>query len=312
MILVTGATGFIGRHVVARLTGAGYDVRCLVRPAHKERTLPRGVRVYLGAGDLADLPALRVAMYNVDTVVHLASIWMERGQQTFDSVNRQGTINLVEAAREVGIARLIYLSYPGADGNSAYAFLRSKAQAEEVVRSSNLKFTILRPSWVYGPGDAWASHMAMVLEGIPFFFPMVGDGQARIQPLWVWDLALCIERCLSSPRTVGQTIALGGPGYLTIADALDAIAQTLNSRRSKVSIRAPVAYELAAMMERALPNPLLNMTAVDLLNVDTTTDLGSVTRNFGFEPARFADRLDYLRGQPWRRMFWRSLLGRRQ
>jgi len=310
MILVTGATGFIGQHVVARLAGAGHEVRCLVRPAFKERTLPPGVRVHMVAADLADVPALRVAMHNVDAVIHLAAVWTERGQQTFDAVNRQGTANLIEAAREVGATRLIFSSFPGADGNSAYTFLRGKALAEEAVRCSDLKFTILRPSWVYGPGDAWTTRIAMTLQAIPFFFPVIGNGQTRIQPLWAQDLALCIERCLDNPRTFSQTIALGGPGYLTFNDALDAIAQTLNVRRRKVFIRAPVAYELAEMMERLLPSPLLTMTTVDLLNVDTTTDLGSVKRNFGFEPARFAAALDYLRGQPWRRRFWGCLFGR--
>jgi len=148
MILVTGATGFIGQRVVARLVAAGQEVRCLVRPAYKERTLPPGVSVHMVAGDLADPPALRVAMQRVDTIVHLASIWTERGSQTFELVNHQGTLNVVEAAQEVGVSRLIFLSYPGADRNSAYAFLRSKALAEGDVKSSCLKFTVVRPSWV--------------------------------------------------------------------------------------------------------------------------------------------------------------------
>ena len=95
MILVTGATGFIGKRVVARLAGAGHDVRCLVRPANKERTLPPGVQVHLAAGDLADPPALRVALHRVDAIIHLASIWTERDQRTFESVNVQGTQILI-------------------------------------------------------------------------------------------------------------------------------------------------------------------------------------------------------------------------
>jgi NADH dehydrogenase len=250
-------------------------------------------------------------MQHVDTIIHLAAIWAERDTGTFESVNHQGTLNLIEAAHEVGASRLIFLSYPGADRNSAYAFLCSKGRAEEAVKSSGLKFTILRPSWVYGPGDAWTTRVAMTLRTLPFFFPVVGHGQTRLQPLWVQDLAACIEQCLSRPKTIGQMIALGGPGYFTFNDALDVIAQTLNVRRRKMFVRIPLARQAAEWMERMMPRPLLNTTMVDLLNVDTTTDLGSVMRTFGFEPARFAATLDYLRDQPWRRRFWQSFFSRR-
>ena len=311
MILITGATGFIGKHVVARLVAAGYEVRCLVRPAYKERTLPPGVSVHMVAGDLADLPALRVAMQRVDTIVHLAAIWIERDSRTFEAVHHQGTLNLIEASHEVGANRLIFLSYPGADRNSAYAFLRSKAMAEEAIRASSLKFTILRPSWVYGPDDAWTTHIAMTLRSAPLFFPVVGDGQTRLQPLWVEDLARCIEQCLVRPKTAGQTMALGGPGYFTFNDALSVISQTLGVRKRKMSVRVPVARQVAAWMERVMPRPLLTTTMIDLLSVDTTTDLGSVVRSFGFEPAKFAAAIGYLRDQPWRRRFWGMFFGHR-
>jgi uncharacterized protein YbjT (DUF2867 family) len=310
MILVTGATGFVGQRVVARLAASGYEVRCLVRPAYKERRLPPGVRVDMVAGSLDDPPALRVALHRVETIIHLATIWRERGPQTFDWVNRQGTLNLIEAAHEVGASRIILLSYPSADGNSAYAFLRSKGLAEEVVKSSGLRFTILRPSWVYGPGDAWTTHLAMVLKSMPFVFPVVGDGQTRLQPLWVEDLAACVEQCLENQKTVGQAFTLGGPGYLTLNDVLDIIAKELKVHRRKVFIRVPLTRTIAETMERMMSQPLLTTTMVDLLGVDATTDIGSVMRGFGFGPARFAETLDYLRGQPWRRRFWGMFFGR--
>ena len=310
MVLVTGATGFIGRHVAARLSTAGYEVRCLVRPAYKERRLPPGVSVHMVAGDLADPPALRVALQNVDAVVHLASIWTERGSRTFESVNYQGTLALLEAAKEVGAAgRFVFASYPGADRNSAYAFLRSKGLAEEAVKSSGLHYTILRPSWVYGPDDEWTTLAAMTLKSVPFVCPVFGDGQTRLQPLWVDDLARCVEQCLGNPKTADHVYALGGPGYFTFNDALDVIAQSLNVRKRKVFIRLPLAYSLARIFERLSPRPLLTQTMVDLLGVDTTTELGSVLRTFGFEPARFAATIDYLHHQPWRRRFLRRMLG---
>jgi len=310
MILVTGATGFVGQRVVARLAASGREMRCLVRPAYKERRLPPGISVHMVAGGLDDPPALRVALQSVETVIHLATLWRERGPRTFEGVNYQGTLNLIEAAHEVGASRIILLSYPSADRNSAYAFLRSKGWAEEAVKSSGLRFTILRPAWVYGPGDAWTTHLAMVLKSVPFVFPMVGDGQTRLQPLWVEDLATCVEQCLENQKTVGQTFSLGGPGYLTLNDAVEIIAKELKVHRRKAFVGVPLARTIAETMERMMPQPPLNTTMVDLLGVDATTDIGSVMRGFGFEPARFANTLDYLCGQPWGRRFWGMFFGR--
>jgi uncharacterized protein YbjT (DUF2867 family) len=304
MILVTGATGFVGQRVVARLAASGHEMRCLVRPAYKERRLPPGISVHMVAGGLDDPPALRVALQNAETIIHLSTLWQERGSRTFEGVNYRGTLNLIEAAHEVGASRIILLSYPSSDRNSAFAFLRSKGLAEEAVKLSGLRFTILRPSWVYGPGDAWTTHLAMVLRSVPFVFPMVGDGQTRLQPLWVEDLATCIEQCLENPKTVGQTYTLGGPGYLTLNEVVGIIAKELKVHRHKVFTRVPLARTIAETMERMMPQPLLTATMVDLLGVDATTDIGSVMRGFGFEPARFADTLDYLCGQSWGRRFW--------
>jgi len=294
MILVTGANGFVGQRVVARLAAAQCAVRCLVRPAYKERQWPPGIRVHMVAGDLADIPALRVALQDVDTIIHLAGLWTESGARTFEAVNYRGTLNLIEAALEVGACRIVCLSYPAADRNSAFTFLRSKGLAEEAIKSSGLDYTILRPSLVYGAGDRWTTKIALVLKSIPFVFPVVGDGQTRFQPLWVEDLAACIERCLTDPKTIGHTFALGGPGYLTINDIVDVVAQTLRVHRRKVFVRMPLARTVASWMEGVMPQPLLTRTIVDLLGVDTTTELGAVLRYFGFQPARFVEAVGYL------------------
>jgi NADH dehydrogenase len=175
-----------------------------------------------------------------------------------------------------------------------------------------LNYTILRPSLLYGLDDGWLTNLTMTLKTVPFVFPVIGDGQTRFQPLWVEDLAACVEQCLSNPKTtVEHTIALGGPEYLTLNDMVDAIARTLKVHRRKVYVRIPLARAVADTMERLMPRPLLVTTVVDLLGVDTTTDLNAVSRHFKFEPARFAETMSYLRGQPWQRRFWRRFFSRR-
>lgn len=293
---------------MARLAAAGQAVCCLVRPARKERRLPQDVTVRIAAGDVDYPPALRVAMHNCRAIVHLAALQIEDDQRTFESVNYKGTLNLIEAAHDAGVKRLIYLSQIGADAASAYPYLRSKGQAQDAIRASGLDYTIVCSSILYGQGDDWLNNMAMVLKSIPGVFPVVGDGQARFQPLWVQDLVTCLEHCLANPATIGQTLAVGGPEYMTLDEIVDTLARTLNVRRRKIHLRAPFASWLAGMMKRTMLHPILTQTMIDNLNVNATTDLNSIPRQFGFAPARFAGTIGYLRHRPWRREFLRRLL----
>jgi uncharacterized protein YbjT (DUF2867 family) len=308
MILVTGATGFVGQHVVARLAASGRQVCCLLRPARKERRMPRDVTVRIAAGDVDDPPTLRVAMHNVDTIIHLAALHAEDSKHTFESVNHQGTINVIEAAHDAGVQRLIYLSQIGVESNSAYPFFRSKCQAEDAIRASDLDYTVLRSSMLYGENDDWINNMAMVVKSVPWIFPVIGDGQARYQPLWVEDIVTCIEHCLNNSSYVGKTLEIGGPEYLTLDQIADTLARVLRVRRRKVYMRIPLALWLAGVMKRIMLHPMLTQTAIEGLNVNSVTDLTAIQREFGFEPARFEETVSYLRGQPWRREFLRRLI----
>ena len=114
MILVTGATGFIGQHLVKQLVEAQYPVCSLIRPSPRERSFAPGVKMHIVAGDLNDLPALRLALYHATHVVHLAVTWEETERDTFESTNLQSTRNLIDAMKEVGVKRIITIGSIGA------------------------------------------------------------------------------------------------------------------------------------------------------------------------------------------------------
>ena len=170
--------------------------------------------MHVVSGDVDSLPALRMAMHNAATVIHLAAVHGETASRNFDAINVQGTRNVIEAMREVGISRLITLSLIGADDHSAYLYLRSKGLADEIVRQSELDYTIIQSSAVYGPGDKWTEVIAAALQRLPFF-PIAGDGRSRLQPIWVNDLVACFAACLTDPKTIKQTYVVGGPQHLT-------------------------------------------------------------------------------------------------
>jgi NADH dehydrogenase len=296
MILVTGATGFIGQHLIKQLVEAEYTVCGLIRPSPRERSFPPGVKMHIVAGDLNDLPALRVALYHATHVLHLAGVWEEAGRDTFESANLQGTRNLVEAMKEVGVKRLITISSIGAHTHSAYPFMRVKAQMDDIVEASELDYTILESSAVYGPGDDWTEIIALALRRFPFFFPIPGDGRVRLQPLQVGDLGKCILACIANDKTSRKTYSVGGPQQMTYDDMVNIIMQaTHHSHRKRYLPPASAARWSNFMRGFIGGRTLYSPTQLDLLSIDRTTNLDAVSFQFNFNPVRMANALDYLR-----------------
>jgi NADH dehydrogenase len=173
-VLVTGATGFVGRAVLPILAQTGHQVRILLRPSLASPRLPKGVAVEVGLSDLTDAPGVRAALLGMDAVLHLAA---ERAGSRADlsRSDSEATRTLVEAAGDSGIRRLIYLSHLGADRASAYPLLRAKAIAEEAVRQGNVSHTIVRAAALYGPEDRFTTSLAMTLALSPGVFFLPGD-----------------------------------------------------------------------------------------------------------------------------------------
>lgn len=309
MILITGSTGLVGQRLVAH--AADRDMVCVVRPAPLPRQFAPGVSVRVISADVDDLPALRMAMHGVTSIVHLAAISRPMGGHSIDSINVGGTQNIVEAAHEAGVRRIVFTSPIGSDPHSAYPYLRSKGKAEEVIRSSGLDYTILQVSAVYGEGDQWTTPMAMGLHVLPFVFPIPGDGRARMQPLYVDDMTECLLRCLDSPRTIGKTMLVGGPQFLSLDDVVTEVMKATGVQRRRYYLRMPTARSLSRLSMRLLGRAPFGEAMLDLLMINRTTALDSVSYQFGFQPARMSDSLGYLaRRLPWRRIFLHQLMAR--
>jgi uncharacterized protein YbjT (DUF2867 family) len=304
MILIPGATGFVGRALLRQLIEQGHEVGCLLRPSSRERRLPHGA-LHVATGTLQDLPALRVAMQSVDTVIHLAGAWRGQDGHAAEWINRQGTANLVEAALDAGARRIIYLSHIHADRNSAYPLLRGKGAAEEAIRGSGLTHTILRSSLIFGPGDVFTTILAMLIKALPLVFPVMGDGKTRFQPIYVGDVARCLAGCLDAYHLENTTLPIGGPQHLSYDEILSAVMEAMGARRLRLHLRPPLMRTLVSISESLFPHPPVSHEQLDLFSVDNTTDLGSIPRNFKFEPLRFTDNLGYLRRRGWRRAFLR-------
>ena len=295
MILITGATGFIGQHVVAWLSSQQQPICCLVHPSRRVHRFAPGVITQIVSGNVDDPPALRVAMQDVTAVIHLAGVRDESANQTFEAINVQGTQNVIEAMREAEVVRLIVLSPIGADSHSAYPYLRSQGQVGELVRQSGLNYSIIQSGRVYGSGDRWTEVIALALRRLPFFFPMAGDGHSRMQPIFVNDLLNCFHTCLTDPQTLRQTYVVGGPQHMTFEEVVKTIMEATRHHRRIRYMRPSSARSFAGTIRGLLSGYLLYTdTDLDLLAMDRTTTLDAVAYQFGFTPARMSAALDYL------------------
>lgn len=299
MILITGATGFVGRALVPRLVEGGLEVRCLIRPSRRTPRLPKGMPLQISIASLSDERGLRAALVGVDTVFHLAGAeWHGRRSDVF-AVDAAGTRTLVEAAREAGVGRLIYLSHLGADRASAFAVLKAKGVAEEFIRQSGVPYTILRSALLYGEEDVFLNVVAALLKLGPGFFLMPGDGKISLQPLWVEDLVTCLEWSLSDLTSLNQTFSIGGPEFITFDQMVQTAMDVIGVRRLIVPMHPQFLRVGAWLLENLLPRSPLTTHWLDYLAINRTCEVSSVSRYFGLKPARFVNTLDYLRHKRW-------------
>lgn len=312
MILVTGATGFIGRVLVRHLVDAGHEVRILLRPSPRTPPLPKGMSLDVALTGLHDPRGLRAAMVGVNVVYHLAGAEWRGAYANLQESDIQGTQAVAEAAGDAGVERFFYLSHLSADRASAYPVLKAKAIAEEHVRTAGVDYTILRSALVYGPADAFTTGLARLLQALPFVFLVPGDGNTLIQPVWVDDLVTCLVWSLEDDQTRNQIYEVGGPEYLRFNEVVHLIMDTLGIQRTLWSVRPPYLRALTVLLEHVIPALPVSVFWLDYLATHRTCSLDTIPRVFGLMPSRFSHRLSYLEGKNWRRAFWRSLLQRRR
>jgi uncharacterized protein YbjT (DUF2867 family) len=249
-VLVTGATGFIGSHVVARLQADGHRVRALVRDvgSSSAKTLATS-GVELAPADFGDPQALGVALAGIDAVVHLIGIISETRRNTFEKAHVETTRSLLAAANRAGTRRWIQMSALGTRPDAVARYHQSKWRAEELVRGSGLDWTIFRPSMVLGPGSGFERTFRQIARWSPVV-PVMGSGTNLMQPIQVHHVAKAFSRSLSVPATMGQTLDLCGERRMTMNTLLrEVLAPT---QRAQFHLPMGLARIQAGLMEAVL------------------------------------------------------------
>jgi NADH dehydrogenase len=266
IVTVFGGAGFIGRHLVRSLARDGWRVRVAVRRpdlAFHLQPLGRVGQIHAVQANVRFPDSLAAALRGADAAVNLVGILAPSGKQTFEAVQAEGAAAVAKAVAAAGIARFVHVSAIGADAQSASAYARSKAEGEAAVLAALPDANILRPSVVFGPEDQFFNRFAALARIAPAL-PLIGGGAARLQPVYVGDVAEAGARLLRGEGKPGATYELGGPAIRSMRELLQFTLDTIHRRRPL----APLPFGVAAALGAAtstLDKLLLGLLPAELV-----------------------------------------------
>jgi uncharacterized protein YbjT (DUF2867 family) len=270
-ILLIGGTGFIGKQVVNKLLGADYAIRILTR-----KKLSNTTQIEYVQGDLLDLDSLSKALNGIDVIIQAAQFpghpverpWLGK-QYTYEGLDGEGTDNVCEAIKNTGlqkqIKQFIYVSGAGAGDAGDFSWLRAKRKAETAVQETGIPFTILRPSWIYGQGDKSMSKFILFAKYLPVF-PVIGDGTAPVNPVWVEDVAQIIVNCLDNPAAQNQIIEVGSK-ELSMSEVCQIVLEEVGVKKPLLLHPKPL-MKFMGLFAQFIPESPLSPNSVEFLTMD--------------------------------------------
>ena len=295
-VFVTGASGFVGRAIVAELLSRGFTVNALQRDDRKR--FDGDVAVV--RGEINDRSSLELGMADCAAVVHLVGIIRERPGTTFYDIHQHGTRAVVDAAKAANVRRFIHMSANGTRPHAVSDYHKSKWLGEEYLREqSNIDWTIFRPSLIHGANGEfmqsavkWARGQAAPWLFMPYFGAgLLGTGGAGLmQPIYVDDVARAFVSAIDNDASIGQTYALGGAEAVSWPQLHHAVAEAVVGKRRPV---VPIPAWYAKAITYVVPGRLLpfNRAQVQMSQEDNTTDLAPFIRDFGWQPGGFSTTL---------------------
>ncbi|MGH2746982.1 MAG: NAD(P)H-binding protein [Actinomycetota bacterium] len=281
-IVVAGGTGFLGRHISRALMDDGHEVTVLTRAPDEMSRIPELEGASAARADVLEARTLSGVFTDAQGVVGAVQfpnhpVEVPRKGLTYDRFDRQGTEHLLAEAKQSRIERYVYISGAGADPASDKTWYRAKGRAEGAIEHSGLTYSILRPSWAYGPEDRALNRLAAISRFSPVV-PRLGMRPQRIQPVFVDDIALAVRRIFASPDAWGRVFEIGGPDVLTMDEIIRTMLGVLGRRRLVVPIPTALA-KLGTAPLILLPAPPMTPHGIDFAVQDglvDTTDLEKV------------------------------------
>lgn len=285
-VCVLGGTGFVGTHLTAALAREGWRITVPTRNPAQAGQIAMIPSLSLVPADVHDPAQLADLLAGQSAVVNLVGILNERGRdgRGFAQVHTDLAHKLVSACRRQPVDRLVQVSALNADADRGPShYLRSKGRAERIIREESgpdLRWTILRPSVIFGPGDDFVNRFAGLLRVFPAL-PLARAG-ARFAPVWVGDVVAAILRALADAATAGETYELCGPEVLTLAEIVAMVRDRLGLRRAVVAI-PDFAARLQAAICDFVPGKPFSTDNYRSLTVDSVCKVNGLAR-LGIRP----------------------------
>jgi NADH dehydrogenase len=281
-VTVFGGSGFLGRQVVKRLADDGADVRVAVRRPERAALLTearRAGQIAAVYADVWDEASVAPVLDGSDAVINTVGHYVERGKATFEAIHGQGAMHVARASAMAGVRRLVHISGLGADPKSDSAYVRARGIGEALVRKAFPGATILRPSIIFGPEDAFFNRLAALARVMPVL-PLFGSGETKLQPVYVSDVAEAVARALATPAAEGKVYELGGPRVYTYKALVQLVLTQL--RRKRLLLPFPFfAWEILA----GLQNRPVSRDQVKLMKKDNVVSAQALTLvALGIEP----------------------------
>lgn len=280
-VAVTGATGFVGRHLVKRLLADGHQITAVIHRTHPEWL--RSSDVEARSASVSDLSSLSSAFAGAEVVYHLVGIIAETRQNTFNGTVAEGTKKVAAACGKAGVGRLIYLSAMGTSAEAPAKYHKAKFAAEEAVINSGLNYVILRPSVIYGPGDGFVSLLSQMIRLTPVV-PVIGTGKYQLQPVFIDDLMAVMAGCLSTEEAWGEIIDVGGPQKLEFLEILSIIGSALHRKRMNFFVPTVVAKAAATVLEHIMKPAPLTVDQLTMMEAGSTGDIEKMKKLFDLQP----------------------------
>jgi uncharacterized protein YbjT (DUF2867 family) len=278
-VTVFGGSGFIGRAIVRALAQEGYLIRVACRRlelAERVKTAGDVGQVTLMRANLRMPQSVAAAIAGSQAVINAAGIPFERGRQRYRSVHVEGARAIAEASRGAGVQRLVHISGIGAESRSSKnRYIQSKVEAEDAIIAGFETATILRPSVVFGADDAMFNRLARIATQAPFV-PVVGNGKARVQPVFAGDVGAAVTAVLARPDTAKSVFELGGPRVYTYREIAALTLREIDRDKPIIGVPAGL-MKIAGWFAEFLPVPPLTHDQVDLLTHDNIVRGGAKT-----------------------------------
>lgn len=293
-IVVTGGTGFVGRHISRALLDRGHEVTVLSRNPSKVSSIALLAGANATKADVTEPATLRGRFEGTDAVVQATQlpnypVEVPRRGLTFDRYDRQATINVLAEAQRAGVGRFVYMSGAGADPVSEKTWYRAKGLAERAIAGSDIDHAIIRPSWGYGPEDRALNRFAQIAKLSPVV-PQPGASIQRIQPIFVGDIALVVARVFER-EAFNDVYEIGSREVMTMNEVIHTLLEVMGKKRVVIPVPAPLVKAATAPL-KLLPRPPMTPSGIEFAIQEGLVDISKMVEILGVEPVPLREGLE--------------------